>query len=193
MSDRMKILAVAIAAIAVVTLAYALLTPQTSTDSNDHMGMLGDHMSYSSGNVGLIAISSALIVLALMIVILWQEYEPLPPNLMPPLTPANDVRAATEYEKNPETVEQSHSPPPKVDADEAMAREYLVLRLLSGDERTMFKAIMDSRGEALQKELIVRTKMSNAKVSRLLDRLSQKGVITKERHGATNKVRVKPE
>jgi uncharacterized membrane protein len=52
---------------------------------------------------------------------------------------------------------------------------------------------MDTGGEALQKELIVRTKMSNAKVSRLLDRLSQKGVITKERHGATNKVRIKPE
>lgn len=188
----MKILAVVIVAVAVVILAYALLTPQTDTDSTDHMGMWGNHTSYSSGNVGLIAISSALIVLALMIMILWQEYEPLPPNLMPLIPPASGIRVAPEEEKKTETEEQSHAQTREVGADEAMAREYLVLRLLSGDERTMFKAIMDSGGEALQKELIVRTKMSNAKVSRLLDRLSQKGVVTKERHGATNKVRVKP-
>ena len=193
MSKRVKILAVVIVAVAVVILAYALLTPQTDTDSTDHMGMWGNHMSYSSGNVGLIAISSALIVLALMIMILWQEYEPLPPNLMPVVSPASGIRVAPEEEKKTETEEQSHAQTREVDADEVMAREYLVLRLLSGDERTMFKTIMDSGGEALQKELIVRTKMSNAKVSRLLDRLSQKGVITKERHGATNKVRVKPE
>lgn len=192
MSKRVKILAVAIAAVAVVILAYSLLTPQTDADSTDHMGMWGNHMSYSSGNVGLIAISSALIVLALMIMILWQEYEPLPPNLMPATPPASGTRVTPEEEKT-ETGAQSHAQTRQMDADEVMAREYLVLRLLSGDERTMFKAIMDSGGEALQKELIVRTKMSNAKVSRLLDRLSQKGVITKERHGATNKVRVKPE
>jgi len=193
MSKRVKILAVVIVAVAVVILAYALLTPQTDSDSTDHMGMWGNHMSYSSGNVGLIAISSALIVLALMTMILWQEYEPLPPNLMPVIPPASGTRVAPGEEKKTETEEQSHARTLKVGADEVMAREYLVLRLLSGDERTMFKAIMDSDGEALQKELIVRTKMSNAKVSRLLDRLSQKGVITKERHGATNRVRVKPE
>jgi len=33
--------------------------------------------------------------------------------------------------------------------------------------------------------------MSNAKVSRVLDRLSEKDVITKERHGATNKISIK--
>ena len=193
MSKRVKTLAVVIVAVAVVILAYALLTPQTDADSTDHMGMWGNHMSYSSGNVGLIAISSALIVLALMTMILWQEYEPLPPNLMPVIPLASGTRVAPEEEKKTPTEEQSHAQTRRADADEVMAREYLVLRLLSGDERTMFKAIMDSDGEALQKELIVRTKMSNAKVSRVLDRLSQKGVITKERHGATNKVRVKPE
>jgi len=75
-----------------------------------------------------------------------------------------------------------------------MAKDsYLVLRLLTGDERLMFKAVMDSGGEALQKDLIQRTKMSNAKVSRLLDRLEEKGVITKDRHGSTNKVKIKLE
>jgi hypothetical protein len=192
MSKRVKLLAVAIATVGVVMLAYALLTPQTNTDTSDHMGMWGSRMSYSTSNVGLIAISSAMIVLALMIAVLWQEYEPLPPNQMTPILPASGIHAAPEVEKSG-TSEPLHANPSGIDAGEVMAREYLVLRLLSGDERTMFKAIMDTGGEALQKELIVRTKMSNAKVSRLLDRLSQKGVITKERHGATNKVRIKPE
>jgi len=192
MSKRVKLLAVAIAAVGVVMLAYALLTPQANTDASNHMGMWGSHTSYSTSNVGLIAISSALIVLALMITVLWQEYEPLPSNLTTPIPPASGIHVAPEVEKTG-TSEPSRANASEMDAGEVMAREYLVLRLLSGDERTMFKAIMDTGGEALQKELIVRTKMSNAKVSRLLDRLSQKGVITKERHGATNKVRIKPE
>ncbi len=192
MSNRVKLLAVAIAVVGVVMLAYALLTPQTNTDTSDHMGMWGSHTSYSTSNVGLIAISSAMIVLALMITVLWQEYEPLPSNLMTPIPPTSGINVAPDVKKTG-TSEPPRANPSEMDAGEVMAREYLVLRLLSGDERTMFKAIMDTGGEALQKELIVRTKMSNAKVSRLLDRLSQKGVITKERHGATNRVRIKPE
>lgn len=192
MRNRVKLVAIAIAAIAVVVLAYALLTPQTQTESNDHMGMFGNHMSYGSGNVGLIAVSSALIVLSLMIMVLWRDYEPLPPSMVPASSRENPTSPVVE---GPQAVPTELPTPSahEVDEEEAAAREYLVLRLLSGDERTMFKAIMDSGGEALQKDLIVRTKMSNAKVSRLLDRLLQKGVITKERHGATNKVRIKPE
>ena len=52
----------------------------------------------------------------------------------------------------------------------------------------MFRAIMDSGGEALQKDLILKTKMSDAKVSRVIDRLEEKGVVTKTRFGMTNKV-----
>lgn len=66
----------------------------------------------------------------------------------------------------------------------------LVLRLLEGDERRMFLAIRDAGGEALQKDLIENTKMSNAKVTRVLDKLEERGLIVKERHGMTNKVRI---
>jgi uncharacterized membrane protein len=68
--------------------------------------------------------------------------------------------------------------------------EGLVLRLLDGDERRMFLALRDAGGESLQKDLIEKTKMSNAKVTRVLDRLEEKGLIVKERHGMTNKVRI---
>lgn len=66
----------------------------------------------------------------------------------------------------------------------------LILRLLDGDERRMFLALRDAGGESLQKDLIEKTKMSNAKVTRVLDRLEEKGLIVKERHGMTNKVRI---
>ncbi len=193
MNMQVKLAAVILAALGIVILAYALLSPQSDTGTTDHMGMLDGHMTYSSGNVGLIALSSALIVIALMIVVLWQGYEPLPPTMMPPATSANlQAQGAVGDVKTEAPVEQT-AIAPELNKDEVVAREYLVLRLLTGDERTMYKTIMDSGGEALQKDLIVRTRMSNAKVSRLLDRLEEKGVITKERHGATNKIKIKPE
>jgi uncharacterized membrane protein len=33
--------------------------------------------------------------------------------------------------------------------------------------------------------------MSNAKVSRVLEKLEQKGVVSKERYGSTNRIRIK--
>jgi len=165
----------AISAIGVAVLVYALLAPQPADDQTDHMGY-GPHTSYSSGNVLLIAVGVISVVAGLMIIILREEYEPLPPAL-------------ADHEKGP--AEREQAPVKNPDDDALVEKEYLALRLLTGDERTMFKAIMDSGGEALQKDLIVRTRMSNAKVSRLLDRLQTKGVIAKERHGSTNKIRIR--
>ena len=190
MKMRVKIAAGIIAAVAVVLLAYAVLTPEEPTDSTDHMGMNG-HMIYSSSNVGIIALALVLLVGAVMVVILWNEYEPLPPN-MTPMPRQHEMTAGAALK--PDSTAPAAAEPICIPSEEEKAsRNYLVLRLLSGDERTMFKSIMDSGGEALQKDLISRTKMSNAKVSRVLDRLSQKGVITKERFGATNKIRIKPD
>jgi uncharacterized membrane protein len=185
MSKWFKIAALTIAAIAVVVLAYAVLTPQESTDSTDHMGMWG-RATYSTENVGLIAVSVVVIVASIMILAFWNKYEPLPPSMSPSQMqpgPPTD-RVAAESKVVPALAETK-------DADAAAAHNYLVLRLLSGDERTMYKALMDSGGESLQKDLIQRTKMSNAKVSRVLDRLVEKDIILKERYGATNKVRIR--
>ena len=185
MSKWYKIVALAIAAVAVVVLAYAMLTPEEPTDSTDHMGMWG-RATYSTQNVGLIAISVVVIAASLAIVVLWNRYEPLPSSMTPPPppSPAGEGNDAVEVTAIP-------NPKENVDAGAAAAHNYLVLRLLSGDERIMYKAVMDSGGEALQKDLIQRTKMSNAKVSRLLDRLVKKDIVMKERYGATNKVRIK--
>ncbi len=189
MSKWIKIAALTIAAVAVIILAYAVLTPEPEAEETDRMGMWSDRPAYSPVSVSLITISAMVIAIALMIVFLWKEYEPLPPSMTPP--PAGPAEEP-ELEKADVADDSAEpSPPPAPAPEETAERNYLVLRLLTGDERLMFKAIMDSGGEALQKDLILRTKMSNAKVSRLLDKLVQKGVVTKERHGATNKVRIK--
>jgi len=184
MGKIVKIAAAVAIAISVVVLAYALLSPNSSPDTTDHMGM-GWHMSYDAANVGLISISIIVIVVSLMIAVLWEGYEPLKPDIIQPTMVEGTPPAATTI--------SATAPTPKLDADDEAAHNFLVLRLLTGDERMMFKAIMDSGGEALQKDLILGTKMSGAKVSRVLDRLAEKGVVTKQRHGATNRIQIKLE
>jgi uncharacterized membrane protein len=172
-----KIIAGVACAAGIAIIAYALLAPQPANDTQtDHMGMYGPHSTYSSQNVLIMAVGVIAIVAGLMVIFLREEYEPLPPTLVLPQAPA---------------VDPSPPPSPKHEKEDIATKEYLALRLLTGDERTMFKAIMDSGGEALQKDLILQTRMSNAKVSRLLDRLQAKGVVSKDRHGSTNKIRIK--
>jgi uncharacterized membrane protein len=110
---------------------------------------------------------------------------------LPPPPPKDEAGQVAPQEAEPASEKTNSERPSGETHDEEKKREtYLVLRLLTGDERAMFRTIVDSGGEALQKDLMQRAKMSNAKVSRVLDRLVEKGVISKERHGSTNKVRI---
>lgn len=66
----------------------------------------------------------------------------------------------------------------------------LILQLLDGDERRIYRAIVQSGGQILQRDLVHLTTFSDAKVSRLLDRLEDRGVVVRERHGMTNRIRL---
>lgn len=68
--------------------------------------------------------------------------------------------------------------------------EDLAIRLLDGDERRLLRVIVEARGEILQRDLVRVTAFSDAKVSRLLDRLQERGLVVRERHGMTNRVRL---
>jgi uncharacterized membrane protein len=131
---------------------------------------------YTLSNVFFMGAGGFLLATGLMMFFLWDEYHKL-----------NEVRspssAVADVEKEKEVKVGTETPTRPTEED------YLVLRLLSGDERTMFRAIIDNGGEALQKDMIVKLKWSDAKVSRVIDRLIEKEVATKERHGSTNKVR----
>lgn len=72
----------------------------------------------------------------------------------------------------------------------APALEDLAVRLLDGDERRLLRVIVDARGDILQRDLVRVTAFSDAKVSRLLDRLEERGLVVRERQGMTNRVRL---
>lgn len=76
-----------------------------------------------------------------------------------------------------------------IDASEpSPTLEQMALRLLEGDERRVFRKIVEADGEILQKDIVSSVPFSKAKVSRIVDKLEEKGLITKQRHGYTNKI-----
>jgi uncharacterized membrane protein len=188
--SRNKIIAALIAIAGLLLTAYALLNPS----SDVHSSMMGVEVSssYSVAEMLLAAIGMFMAGSGTAFILFKEDYEPIndaPAIHMPTTRPGEEV---AESAKNTDPVANPAVIP--TEPDEASPDERkLVLRLLTGDERAMFRAIVESGGEALQKDLIVRTRMSDAKVSRVLDRLMEKGVISKTRHGVTNKVRIEIE
>jgi uncharacterized membrane protein len=62
------------------------------------------------------------------------------------------------------------------------------LRLLDGDKRKIFKEIVEAKGEILQSDLHAATGFSRAKITRILDYLEVKGLVSRKSHGMTNKI-----
>jgi len=65
-----------------------------------------------------------------------------------------------------------------------------VLAFLAGDEKALYRRIVASGGAVLQKDLVGAGGFSGSKLTRLLDRLESKGLVTRERFGMTNRVRL---
>jgi|GEM_PF-2071062 len=84
----------------------------------------------------------------------------------------------------------SGSPPGPGEAASPDALQDLAVRLLDGDERRVLRVIVEAKGEILQRDIVRVTSFSDAKVSRLLDRLEGRGLVVRERHGMTNRVRL---
>jgi uncharacterized membrane protein len=71
-------------------------------------------------------------------------------------------------------------------------RKYeMVIPLLRGDERRVFQEILDSKGEMLQNALVLKTRLKKVKMTRILASLESKNLIVKERHGLTNRIRLR--
>lgn len=66
----------------------------------------------------------------------------------------------------------------------------MALRLLAGDELSLYRRIVAAGGCALQKDLVGIGLFSGSKVSRILDRLEAKGLVVRERYGMTNRIRL---
>ena len=61
---------------------------------------------------------------------------------------------------------------------------------MTEDESTLYEMISESGGEMLQMHIVSSEIFSKAKVTRLLDKLEKRGLVVRERHGMTNRVRI---
>jgi hypothetical protein len=194
-TDRTVLLAALIFVAGLVLTIFALLSPNAMRGgSSGMMGGTNDINSYSITSMLLAMVGSFMMAVGVFLAFFRQEYEPLTdiPSIRSPTTPAVPLREQVP----PQTVTADQPPIAQVQdrtTTPAVDDRILVLRLLTGDERSLFRAIVESGGEALQKDLMVKANMSDAKVSRTLDKLVEKGVVSKTRFGMTNKVKVEIE
>ena len=71
-------------------------------------------------------------------------------------------------------------------------RKYeMVIPLLRSEERMVFQEVLDNKGEMLQNKLVLKTRLNKVKMTRVLASLERKNLIIKERHGLTNKIKLK--
>lgn len=74
--------------------------------------------------------------------------------------------------------------------DPSPVPEMTLVKLLDEDERRMYLEIRERGGELLQRDLVALGTFSKSKVTRVLDKLERKGLVVRERHGMTNRVRL---
>jgi uncharacterized membrane protein len=67
----------------------------------------------------------------------------------------------------------------------------MVIPLLRREEREVFRELIDSNGEMLQNALVLKSGLSKVKMTRILSSLESKNLVVKERHGLTNKIKLK--
>jgi uncharacterized membrane protein len=65
------------------------------------------------------------------------------------------------------------------------------LNALEGNEKQIFEEITARDGRVLQSELVEKSSLSKATVSRVLDSLEGKGLIIRQRHGMNNIILLK--
>jgi len=67
----------------------------------------------------------------------------------------------------------------------------MIIPLLKGEEKKVFSEILNSNGEILQNSLVLKLRLSKVKITRILSSLENKQLIIKERHGLTNKIKLR--
>lgn len=219
--NNLRILAALIAVAGLMIVIYSLLSYQSNVSGyGSHDGMMGTGGSastqyYTATNMFLAIVGALLLTSGTIYAIPRQLTESLayPTVAFAPATQATGVhgpagvRQHSSKESSEAAIMDDSALGPSLHDSEGGSAipqgtpicspsdtyDELVLRLLSGDERTMYRTIKDAGGEALQRDLVATTKMSEAKVSRVIDRLVEKGLVIKERNGMGNKIRIQVE
>ena len=61
-----------------------------------------------------------------------------------------------------------------------------ILKKLEDDEKQVFEKIIEENGTIFQSKIVEKTELGKVKVTRILDRLENKGLIERKRRGMTN-------
>lgn len=194
-STTLYILA-AVCVVAVIGLALSVASFATNETMTGMMGPGGPMMGGGGGTTtasgpGLLewtvlVLSAAFLALAVVLLIRGRARQPSATPSMPvstgvpaPILPAPSVSTVSPLMPSP-----AATPPP--------VPEPTLVKLLDEDERRMYLELRDHGGAMLQRDLVALGIFSKAKVTRVLDKLENKGLVVREAHGMTNRVRLTP-
>jgi hypothetical protein len=166
-------MAFALAAVFVVAAIALVVLSATGSGGGMMGGMMGGTMVWM-GLGGLLFLFA--VVLLVVAVVVPSPSAPMPAPVPPPPPPPAAPGA-------PPASPPEASPP-------AASVEAAVVKLLDEDERLLYTRLRDADGVVLQKDVVAWGTFSPAKVTRLLDRLETKGLVVRERHGMTNRIRL---
>ncbi len=188
-SDSTFVALILIAIVAIAGLGLSLASFGTDRSLGNMMGG-GGMMSGTGGPTAPGAFEWAVLVLSLanfvvVIVLLLRARGPGTPQVVP-FMPASPPAAAV-VEPRAETAAPAAVPTP---APDSAVPEPTLVKLLEEDERRMYLEIRSHGGEMLQRDLVALGMFSKAKVTRVLDKLEAKGLVVREAHGMTNRVRL---
>ncbi len=185
MERELSPIAVVLALVAVLAILVALSVGAMMLMSRPMMGgmMGGTGTGWSPWDLGVVLASTIVAVAALALLFLMLP-RPNPPAILampPPPVGAVPVPSAL-VPSAPESPEES--------ARLERLQEASVVKTLGEDERLLYVRIREAGGAVLQRDLVAQGGFSKAKVTRLLDKLERKGLLVRERFGATNRVRL---
>jgi uncharacterized membrane protein len=168
-----------------VLIAIALFTPWFQGGNHGQ----GQHMDMSSlTSTGWLIVIIGVVVIVLSLVYLVIPSRSKDEKTVVPLYPDVVVIDVKEQEVLGVESPREHQSPPM--DEPAPTFEQMAIRLLEGDDRRVFRKIVEAGGEILQKDIVASVPFSKAKVSRIVDKLQRKGLVTKERFGFTNKIKL---
>ncbi len=197
--DTSLYLLTAVAVVAVIGLGISIASFATDRSVGNMMGTGGGGMMNGSGGTGaggpgllewaVLILSIAFFAIAVVLLLRGRSVR------QQPAAPAPQALAATSGPGAPTVPIGPIAPVAAVAAREpeppaAAVAEPTLVKLLDEDERRMYLEIRGHGGEMLQRDLVALGIFSKAKVTRVLDKLERKGLVVREAHGMTNRVRL---
>ena len=185
MDRELSPIAVVLALVVALAILVALSVGGMMLLSRSMMGgmMGGTGSGWGPWDLGVVLASTIVAVAALAFLFLMLP-RPNPPAIfaMPP-PPLEAVSV-------PSALVPSALESPEESARLERLQEASVVKTLGEDERLLYVRIREAGGAVLQRDLVAEGGFSKAKVTRLLDKLERKGLLVRERFGATNRVRL---